>query len=140
MSKIAVVYWSGTGNTAAMAQAVSEGAQTGGAQVTTLTSAQFSADMMDQFDAVAFGCPSMGREVLEEREFQPMFNACLPKLRDKRIALFGSFGWGTGDWMFDWEGDCNCAGAKRVCTSVICCGYPDERAVAACRRLGAALV
>ena len=96
MSKIAVVYWSGTGNTETMATAIADGAREKGAEVSLLTAAEFSADMLAQFDAVAFGCPAMGSEVLEESEFEPMFTACLPKLGGKKIALFGSYGWEIG--------------------------------------------
>ena len=76
MSKIAIVYWSGTGNTEAMAAAVAEGVKEKGGDAAVFTSAEFNAEMMDSFDAVAFGCPSMGAEVLEENEFEPMFSAC----------------------------------------------------------------
>ena len=94
MSKTAVVYWSGTGNTEAMAAKVVEGAQAAGAEVSLYTAAEFGADKMDEFDSVAFGCPSMGSEQLEEDEFEPMFLSCEAKLRGKKIALFGSYGWG----------------------------------------------
>ena len=106
MSKVAVVYWSGTGNTEQMAQQVAEGAKQAGAQAVLLTAAEFDADQMDAFSAVAFGCPSMGSEQLEESEFDPMFQACRAKLNGKKIALFGSYGWGDGQWMRDWEEIC----------------------------------
>ena len=80
MSKVAVVYWSGTGNTEQMAESVADGARNAGADVTTFTAAEFDADKMDEFDAIAFGCPSMGAEQLEEDEFEPMFTACESKL------------------------------------------------------------
>ena len=92
MSKIAVVYWSGTGNTEAMANEVAEGAKAAGAEVDVLTASEFGADKMDAYDAVAFGCPAMGAEELEDTEFEPMFNACESKLSGKKIALFGSYG------------------------------------------------
>lgn len=139
MSKIAVVYWSGTGNTEAMASAVAEGAKEKGAEVSLLTSADFDADEMEQFDAVAFGCPSMGAEQLEESEFEPMFHACESKLNGKKIALFGSYGWGDGEWMRIWEETCKNDGAVLVCDSVICNETPDDTAVASCKALGAAL-
>ena len=140
MSKIAVVYWSGTGNTEAMAQAVSEGAKAAGAEVVLMTSAEFDASMMDSFDAIAFGCPSMGVEVLEEEEFSPMFSACEPNLSGKKIALFGSYGWGDGEWMRNWEETCRNDGAVLACDFVICNGAPDEEAITACNALGKALV
>ncbi len=139
MKKVAVVYWSGTGNTEAMADGVVEGAKGAGAEVELFTAAEFSADKMDAFDGIAFGCPSMGAEVLEEEEFEPMFNACLGKLSGKRIALFGSYGWGDGEWMRDWDKTCKDAGAVMVCDYVICNESPDDRALSECKSLGAAL-
>ena len=76
MSKVAVVYWSGTGNTEIMANFVVKGAKEAGADVTLFTAIEFNADKMDEFDAIAFGCPAMGDEQLEESEFQPMFDQC----------------------------------------------------------------
>ncbi|MDO4268274.1 MAG: flavodoxin [Eubacteriales bacterium] len=139
MSKIAVVYWSGTGNTEAMANAVAEGAKGKGADVSMLTSAEFDASMVDQYDGIAFGCPAMGAEVLEESEFEPMFEACKPALSGKKIALFGSYGWGDGQWMRDWEESCVEAGANMACDFVICNEAPDDDALEACKALGAAL-
>lgn len=139
MSKIAVVYWSGTGNTEIMAGKVAEGAKAAGAEVTSFTAAEFSVDLVDQFDAIAFGCPSMGAEQLEDSEFEPMFVSCEPKLSGKKIALFGSYGWGDGEWMRNWEETCNGDGAVLACDSVICNDTPDEEAEAACAELGKAL-
>ena len=140
MSKIAVVYWSGTGNTEMMAASVKAGAEEHSAEVTMLTAVEFNASMMDSFDAIAFGCPSMGAEELEDSEFAPMFSSCEARLNGKKIALFGSYGWGDGEWMRNWEETCRNDGAKLVCESVICNEAPDDDAVAACRNLGAALV
>ena len=139
MSKIAVVYWSGTGNTEAMAQQVEAGAKAAGAEVSVYTCADFQADMMDQFDAVAFGCPSMGNEQLEEDEFEPMFQSCESRLSGKKIALFGSYGWGDGEWMESWEAQSRQDGAVLACNSVICNETPDDEAQEACRNLGKAL-
>ena len=139
MSKIAVVYWSQTGNTEAMAVAVAEGIKEKGAEAVVLTASEFSESMMDSYDGVAFGCPAMGAEVLEENEFQPMFDSCEPKLTGKKIALFGSYGWGDGEWMRNWEETCTADGAVLACNSVICNEAPDDEAIAACRELGAAL-
>ena len=139
MSKIAVVYWSGTGNTEAMANAVADGARNAGATAELFTASEFSASMMDDFDAIAFGCPSMGAEQLEESEFEPMFTDCESKLSGKRIALFGSYGWGDGEWMRNWEDSCRDAGAVLACDSVICQDAPDDEAEANCRSLGDAL-
>lgn len=139
MSKVAVVYWSGTGNTQAMADAVAAGAQEAGAEVQVLEASAFGGDQMDAYDAVAFGCPSMGAEQLEESEFEPMFTDCEAKLSGKKIALFGSYGWGDGEWMRNWEQTCTDDGAVLACDSVICNEAPDDDAVEACKALGKAL-
>ena len=117
-----------------------EGAKEAGAEVAVLTSADFSADDVDAYDAIAFGCPAMGAEELEDTEFEPMFSACESKLSGKKIALFGSYGWGDGEWMRNWEESCKEAGANLVCDSVICQEEPDDEATDACKALGAALV
>ena len=140
MSNIAVVYWSGTGNTEAMAFAVAEGARGKGADVSLLTASEFSEDQIGRYDAIAFGCPSMGAEQLEESEFEPMFTACEGGLSGKKIALFGSYGWGDGEWMRGWESRCRDDGAVLARDSVICNEAPDEDALTSCRELGAALV
>ena len=136
MSKIAVVYWSGTGNTEQMANAVAEGAKEAGAEVSTLTADQFSAAKVAEFDAIAFGCPAMGAETLEEDEFEPMFTGCESALSGKKLALFGSYGWGDGEWMRSWEKDCDDAGINLVCESVICQETPDGDTLEACRAMG----
>lgn len=139
MSKIAVVYWSGTGNTEAMAEAVKDGATEKGAEAVMLTAAEFDASMMDAFDAVAFGCPAMGAEELEDGEFAPMFASCESKLSGKKIGLFGSYGWGDGEWMRNWENTSKDDGAVLASDPVICNEAPDEDAIASCKALGAAL-
>ncbi|MCR4787065.1 MAG: flavodoxin [Lachnospiraceae bacterium] len=139
MSKVAVVYWSGTGNTAAMASAVETGAKGRGADVTVLGPDGFSADKVSEFDAIAFGCPAMGAEVLEESSFDPMFTAVEGSLSGKKIALFGSYGWGDGQWMRDWEDRCRAAGAVFACDSVMANNAPGEDALEECKSLGAAL-
>lgn len=136
MGKIAIVYWSGTGNTEAMANFVAEGA---GGQADLFTPGEFSADLISSYSALAFGCPSMGAEQLEEAEFEPMFEAVKPRLSGKTIGLFGSYGWGDGEWMRNWEETCAADGAVLACESVICNDAPDDDTQAACRSLGAAL-
>ena len=139
MSKVAVVFWSGTGNTEAMANFVETGAKDAGAEVIKCTSADFTADKIDEFDAVAFGCSSMGAEVLEETEFQPMFDNVKGKLSGKKIALFGSYGWGDGEWMRNWDEECKGLGAVMVCDFIIANEAPDAEAESACKALGDAL-
>lgn len=104
--KTAVIYWSGTGNTEAMANAVAEGAG-----VDAVTVSDFSGNIAD-FDALAFGCPAMGAEVLEEDEFDPFFTGIENELSGKKVLLFGSYGWGDGEWMRNWEERVKAAGAN----------------------------
>ena len=125
MSKVAVVYWSGSGNTEEMAKAVVKGAQDKGADAELIYCNDFSASKVVDYDAIAFGCPAMGAEVLEESEFQPMFDEVSAALGGKKIALFGSYGWGTG--------------ASLACDSVICNNTPDDEGLMQCEALGAAL-
>ena len=139
MSKIAVVYWSGTGNTEAMANAVVSGAEGKGAEASLIEAGDFNASLLANFDAFAFGCPAMGAEELEESEFEPMFASLEGELSGKKLALFGSYGWGDGEWMRSWEDRCKEAGAELVCDSVICSEAPDDEAVNSCNALGAAL-
>ena len=140
MSKTAVVYWSGTGNTEAMAAAVAEGIKENGGDASLFTAAEFDPKFMAEYDAAAFGCPAMGAEVLEEDEFEPLFEACEGSIKGKKIALFGSYGWGDGEWMRNWEDRCREDGAVLACDSVICNDAPDDDALASCKALGAALV
>ncbi len=139
MAKVAVVYWSGTGNTQAMAEAVAGGIRDAGAEAELLTASDFSTAKLAAYDAVAFGCPAMGAEVLEESEFDPMFTDLEASLSGKKIALFGSYGWGDGQWMRDWEERCRNAGAVLATESVTANNEPDDDAVNACKALGAAL-
>ena len=134
MSKVAVIYWSGTGHTEAMAEAVAKGADG-----VLLTCAEVPEDAAAQYDAFALGCPAMGSEELEEDEFGPLFEKLAPSLVGKKVALFGSYGWGDGEWMRTWEENCRAAGIVLACDSVICQEDPDADALAACEALGASL-
>lgn len=138
MKKIAVVYWSGTGHTEAMANAVANGVEENGARAELIKADSFHSDMMDEYSAIAFGCPSMGN-VLEETVFEPMFNECKPKLSGKRIALFGSYGWSKGRWMEKWTEICKENGADIATDYVICLDRPDKKDVKDCIELGKAL-
>ncbi len=139
MSKnVAVVYWTGTGNTEAMANAVAEGAAAAGAEARAVSVADFSADDVAAFDALAFGCPAMGAEELESDEFEPVWEACKPALAGRPVALFGSYGWGGGEWMDTWKEDAEAAGLT-VVDALIANEAPDDEAVEACQALGRAL-
>ena len=140
MKKTAVIYWSGTGNTEAMANAVLEGMKAAGADASLLTPDQVTAASLSGVSSVAMGCPAMGSEVLEEMEFQPMFDACKSSLGGKSVALFGSYGWGDGQWMRDWAQRVQDDGAQLFSEEgLICNETPDDDVQAACRKLGADL-
>lgn len=139
MSKMAVIYWSMTGNTQAMAEAIADGAREAGAQADLFSVDQVTVDQALEYDKLALGCPAMGAEVLEEAEFEPFFTALEGRLGGKRVALFGSYGWGDGEWMRIWQARCADAGANLVAEGVICNDAPDAEAEAACRGLGAQL-
>ena len=139
MKKTAVIYWSGTGNTEAMANAVAEGMREAGAECAVWTPADVGADAVKELDAAALGCPAMGAEELEETEFAPMFDAVKSALAGKSVGLFGSYGWGDGEWMRTWEDTCRSDGAVLACESVICCEAPEDDALAQCKKLGATL-
>ena len=139
MKKTAVIYWSGTGNTEAMANAVLEGMKSAGADAALLTVDQVNTADLGNYAAIAFGCPAMGAETLEESEFEPMFSGCEGKLSGKKVGLFGSYGWGDGEWMRSWEKDCADAGINLVCDSVTCCEAPDDAALDALRAMGKTL-
>ena len=140
MSKVAVVFWSATGNTEAMADAVVAGAEKAGAEVSKFTSGEFGPADVAGFDGIAFGCPAMGVEVLEEDEFQPMWDDVKGKLGGKKVGLFGSYGWGGGEWMDSWAEDAKMAHVALAADPVTANEAPDDDAVAACEALGAALV
>ena len=137
MSKVAVIYWSGTGNTEAMARAVAEGAKAAGAEVGLMTCAEVKG--VDAYDAVALGCPAMGSEELEDSEFLPMLEGIEPSLPGKKVVLFGSYDWGVGEWLSNWEARCAEKGISLAAESVKCNNTPDEDGLAACRALGAAI-
>ena len=140
MSKLAVIYWSMTGNTQAMAEAIADGAREAGAQADLFSVDQVTVDQALEYDKLALGCPAMGAEVLEEAEFEPFFTALEGRLGGKRVALFGSYGWGDGQWMRDWCERAKGDGAVLFSEEgLICNEAPDDDAQEACRKLGAAL-
>ena len=132
MNQIAVIYWSGTGNTQAMAEAVAAGA---GAELFSVS--EIGVEQAAGFQKLALGCPAMGAEVLEEEEFEPFFTALEPFLSGKKVALFGSYGWGDGEWMRNWQQRTEAAGAE-ICggEGLILNETPDANGLAACRKLG----
>lgn len=133
--KVSIVYWSGTGNTELMAASAAEGAKRAGADVEMLTAAEADASVLKS-DALLFGCPAMGAEELEETEFEPFFSAIEGKLAGKKVGLFGSYGWGDGEWMRTWTERVKKAGGVMIADGVIANEAPDEAASAECEALG----
>lgn len=137
MSKMAVIYWSQTGNTEAMANAIAEGAKSAGAEVSLLRVSEASAADVKACDLLALGCPAMGAEVLEEDEFEPFFSGIEGELSGKKVALFGSYGWGDGQWMRDWWDRAERDGAKLYGgEGLIVNETPDDTGLEQCRSLG----
>ena len=132
MSKVAVVFWSATGNTETMANCVTEGANG-----TIVPCGEMNAAKLAEFDAVAFGCPAMGAEQLEESEFEPMFSDLEGSLNGKKVAMFGSYGWGDGQWMRDWVQRTNDANAVIYTDEgLILNETPDDDGIAKCKEFG----
>ena len=140
MSKIYVVYWSGSGNTQAMAEAVGEGIMSAGKEAEVLAVADASLDDLKSANVFALGCPAMGAEVLEEEEMEPFVAEVEQFASGKNIALFGSYGWGDGQWMRDWVDRMKAAGANVLNDEgVIVNEAPDEEGLENCRSLGSQL-
>ena len=137
MSKMSILYWSQTGNTEAMAKAIAEGAKSAGAEVSLkMVSEAGEADVKD-CDLLALGCPAMGAEVLEEDEFEPFFSSVEGSLSGKKVALFGSYGWGDGQWMRDWWDRAERDGAKLYSgEGLIINETPDDAGLEQCRAFG----
>lgn len=137
MKQVTVIYWSGSGNTRMMAKAISEGARSAGASVTLLDVSEATIEQTLSAEALALGCPSMGCEVLEEDVMEP-FVAILEKhnLAGKPLALFGSYDWGDGQWMRDWETRMASTNALLFSEGLILQNTPDASGMALCRDLG----
>ena len=136
MSKVAVVYFSSTGNTEMMAQAVAKGAKDAGAETDCVSVSDVASLDLTSYDGFALGCSAMGNEELDDGEFRPFFEGLLPTLKDKKVVLFGSFGWGDGEWMRNWKQECEDAGVTLAGEPVICQEAPDEEGTANCEALG----
>lgn len=137
MDKVYIVYWTQTGNTQAMAEAIGRGVTAAGKEAAVLHVSEASIDDLKAASGFALGCPAMGAEVLEEIDMEPFVSDVEAFASGKNIALFGSYGWGDGLWMRDWVDRMNAAGAKVVNSEgLICQEAPDEEALAACESLG----
>ena len=138
MAKVLVVYVTTTGNTEKMAEAIVEGAKGAGADVTCKTVGDASVAELANYDVIAFGSPAMGAEVLEEAEMEPFFSEAIGTLSGKKVAVFGSYDWGDGEWLRTWEERVKDGGAVLV-GSVKAHLEPDDDAVKECKDFGAKL-
>ena len=137
MSKIAVIYWSQTGNTEMMANAIAEGIREAGAECDVLSGPAVSADQAAEYEKLALGCPAMGAEVLEEMDFEPFFTELERRLSGRPVALFGSYGWGDGQWMRDWVQRTQDANANLYQDQGLMINEtPDEDGLEQCREFG----
>lgn len=139
MSKIAIVYWSGTGNTEMMAKEIEAGAKAGGGDVSVFHTSEFTADSAAVFDKFALGCPAMGAEELEDSEFQPLYEQLKPALSGKKVVLFGSYGWGGGEYMNAWKSDAEAAGMTLVDEPLAVENAPGDAEKSKCQELGKVL-
>lgn len=138
MGKVAIIYWSGTGNTEAMANEVYNAAKEAGAEAELMSVGDISAEAASEYNTLLLGCPAMGAEVLEEEEFEPFFSELEGSLAGKKVGLFGSYGWGDGEWMRSWQERTEAAGAVFI-GSVIANDAPDDDALSQCAELGKGL-
>ena len=136
MSKIQVVYWTQSGNTQAMAEAVGRGIEAAGKEAEVVDVSTADMDALKASSVFAMGCPAMGAEVLEESVFEPFFTEAEAFLENKPVALFGSYGWGGGAWMNDWAERTRNDGAKLFGNGLAVENTPDNDALAECRKLG----
>ena len=141
MSKTAIIFWSGTGNTESMAKAILEGAKAKNADTDYFSVSEITAGDAASYDTLILGCPAMGAEVLEESEFEPFFTELEPNLLGKKIALFGSYGWGDGEWMREWEKRVTDAGGNLIGgQGLIVNDAPDDAALDECKAFGESVV
>ena len=134
--KVAVIYWTNTGNTEQMAEEIALGARDAGADITLTTYADTTPEEALQADRLILGCPAMGIEELEDGEVVPFMQELYPKLAGKHVAVFGPCGWSHGEWLTKWVQELSDAGAELVAPPLHCQGTPDDEGLASCRKLG----
>jgi len=140
MDKVYIIFWTQGGNTGAMAAAVGEGVKEAGKEAVFLSPAEANIEVLKELPAFAMGCPAMGDEVLEESEMEPFVEEVEKYVSGKKLALFGSYGWGDGQWMRDWVLRMNVAGAQVIGDDgVIACQAPGADEIAMCKELGKTL-
>lgn len=139
MEKAAIIYWSATGNTEVMAKAIAAGIRKANIEADVFTVSDLGSKSLEGYSRLAFGCPSMGAEVLEESEFEPFFTQVENEIAGKKIALFGSYGWGDGEWMRDWETRVKNDGAVLYGEKGLIINLtPDDAGIKECEEFGTA--
>lgn len=138
MAKVAVIYWTGTGNTEQMAEAITEAAKKYGAEVDCFNVSD-GEPSIEGYDVLAFGCPAMGDEELEDGEFEPFYAGIEDSLEGRKVALFGSYSWADGKWMETWTERAESKGAVLVCPSLAQFEAPDEEGLEKCDSFGKSL-
>ncbi|KEJ02874.1 flavodoxin [Clostridium botulinum A2B3 87] len=138
MAKVNIIYWSGTGNTEKMAEAIKEGLESAEAKLLSVSDA--TTKDVEEAEVVVLGCPSMGDEALEEGEMEPFVDSISNIVKGKKVALFGSYGWGDGQWMRDWEERMESYGAEIKVESLIHQGEPDDSTMEECKAFAQKLV
>ena len=136
MDKVTIVFWSQSGNTESMANAVAEGVTAAGKEAVVVDVASASLDDLKAAKGFAMGCPAMGAEVLEEGEMEPFVCDVEGFAAGKTIALFGSYGWGDGQWMRDWAERTTKTGANLYDDGLMVNGFPDGDAKVQCTAFG----
>ena len=133
-----IIYWTGTGNTEKMAKLIGEGIKEKGVDVEILNVSMdtINSDTIKDGSCIALGCPSMGNEELEIGEFVPMLDSIREELKDKKIALFGSYGWGDGEWMRSWEEEMKSEGNEIILEPLIVNYEPEGENVENCIEYG----
>ncbi|EJO5349478.1 flavodoxin [Clostridium botulinum] len=138
MAKVNIIYWSGTGNTEKMAEAIKDGLDS--SHVKLLSVSDATTKDVEEAEVVVLGCPSMGDEVLEEGEMEPFVDSISNIVKGKKVALFGSYGWGDGQWMRDWEERMESYGAQLKVDSLIHQGEPDDSTIEECKAFAQKLI
>ncbi|MBZ9635359.1 flavodoxin [Clostridium sp. FP1] len=139
MKNVVIIYWSGTGNTEAMAEWIMEGAKNEDSKVKLLNVGDAKVEDVINANVIAFGCPSMGAEQLEESEMEPFIESIASVVSGKNIVLFGSYGWGNGEWMTDWQERMEKYGANVIVDGLIINNDADKEGIEKCKEIGALL-
>ncbi len=136
MSKVAVVYFSSTGNTEIMANKISDGAKEAGNETNVFSCSEFDVSTVNDYNAIILGCPACGSEELDDSEFLPMFEGIKSDLAGKKVGLFGSYGWGGGEYMNTFKQECESSGIAIIGEPILAENTPDSDAEEQCINFG----